>query len=206
VRVSVLNVVEIAAVAAFAYSGAVTARKRGMDIVGVSALAIINGLAGGMVRDTLIDHPVIALYDRRLLVTCLVVATAVALLGDHINATLVEVIDAVGLGLFTVLGTRRALDTNVTAIAAVLLGAVTVAVGSLLRDVLAGDRPTVFYRSQLYVTASVIGSIAYVIGAQTTVSRQVLLFSCAALATSLRLAAWRFDWTAPIPGGRRPTQ
>jgi uncharacterized membrane protein YeiH len=201
-----MNIVEIAAVAAFAYSGATTARKRGMDIVGVSALAIINGLAGGMVRDTLIDRPVLALYDRRLLVTCLVVATAVALLGDHINATVVEVIDAVGLGLFTVLGTRRALDTNVTAIAAVLLGAVTVSVGSLLRDVLAGDRPTVFYRSQWYVTASVIGGITYVALAQTSISRQVLLFGVAALATTLRLAAWKFDWTAPIPGGKRPTQ
>jgi uncharacterized membrane protein YeiH len=156
-----------------------------------------------MVRDMLIDRPVIALYDGRLLVTCLCVAAAVALVGERLDPRLVEIIDAVGLGLFTVLGTRRALDTNVTLVAAVLLGAVTVAVGGVLRDVLAGDRPAVFYRSQWYVTASVIGATAYVALAQTSVPRQPLLFGVAGATTALRLGAWRFGWHVPVPAERR---
>jgi uncharacterized membrane protein YeiH len=50
------SVIEVVAVGAFAYSGADLARRHGMDIVGLAALAVINGLAGGIVRDVSSDH------------------------------------------------------------------------------------------------------------------------------------------------------
>ncbi len=82
VSVTLLNVGEIAAVAAFGYSGAEVARRHGMDIVGLVALAVVNGLAGGVTRDVLIGRPVLALNDTRLLPTCLFGALVVMVFGS----------------------------------------------------------------------------------------------------------------------------
>jgi uncharacterized membrane protein YeiH len=61
--------------------------------------------------------------------------------GSIMPGRIIDTLDAIGLGLFTVLGTSRALNAGVTELDAVLLGAVTVGAGSVLRDVLAGDPP-----------------------------------------------------------------
>ncbi len=207
VSVTLLNVGEIAAVAAFGYSGAEVARRHGMDIVGLGALAVVNGLAGGVTRDVLIRRPVLALHDTRLLPTCLFGALVVMVFGSIMPVRVVDTLDVIGLGLFTVLGTRRALDAGVTEFAAVLLGAVTVGAGSVLRDLLAGDRPGLLYRSELYLIVSVAGGGLYVAGTHTALESFVLLLGVASLATLARLSALWLRWTSPVPGQlRRPTE
>jgi uncharacterized membrane protein YeiH len=197
------SVVEVVAVGAFAYSGADVARRHGMDIVGLSALAIVNGLAGGMVRDVLIGRKVLAFHDTRLLPTCLIAAIVVTVFGAVMPSRIVDTFDAIGLGLFTVLGTTRALDAGVTEVAAVLLGAVTVGAGSVLRDLLAGDPPGLLYRSELYLIVSVLGGALYVAGTHTSLDRSVLLLGIATIVTLSRLAALWFKLHSPVPGQRR---
>jgi uncharacterized membrane protein YeiH len=199
VGISLLGVVEIAAVASFAYTGAEVARARRMDVVGLASLAVVNGLAGGVVRDVLIGQPVLALHDARLLPTCLAVAAVVALFGSVARPWLIESLDAVGLGLFTVLGAARALDAGVTSLAAILLGSVTVAAGSVARDVLAGERPAVLYRSELYVIASCAGAALFVTGHRIGVRGSGWLLGVAASATALRLVARSRGWRSPVP-------
>jgi uncharacterized membrane protein YeiH len=202
VSVTLQSVVEVVAVGAFAYSGADVARRRGMDIVGVAALAVVNGLAGGIARDVLIGRRVLALHDSRLLPACLLGAVVVALFGSIMPGRIVETLDAIGLGLFTVLGTGRALDTGVTELAAVLLGAVTVGAGSVLRDLLAGDRPGLLYRSELYLIVSVTGGALYVALRRTTLDSSVLLLGIATIVTLARLGALWLKWNSPVPGQR----
>jgi uncharacterized membrane protein YeiH len=194
------SVIEVLAVGSFAYSGADVARRRGMDIVGVAALAVVNGLAGGIARDVLIGRTVLALHDTRLLPACLVGAVVVTIFGSIMPGRIVDTVDAIGLGLFTVLGTGRAIDAGVTELAAVLLGAVTVGAGSVLRDVLAGDRPGLLYRSELYLIVSVTGGALYVAGRHTIIDRSVLLLGIAAAVTVARLGALWLRWNSPVPG------
>lgn len=197
------SVIEVVAVGAFAYSGADLARRHGMDIVGLAALAVINGLAGGIARDVLIGRPVLALHDARLLPTCLIAAVTVMVFGSIMPGRIIDTLDAIGLGLFTVLGTSRALNAGVTELAAVLLGAVTVGAGSVLRDVLAGDPPGLLYRSELYLIVSAIGGAFYVAGTHTTLHPSVLLLGIAAVVTLTRLSALWLRWHSPVPGQRR---
>jgi uncharacterized membrane protein YeiH len=203
VSVTLQSVVEVVAVGAFAYSGADVARRRGMDVVGLAALAIVNGLAGGIARDVLIGQPVLALHDTRLLPTCLIAAFVVMVFGSIMPSRVVDVLDAIGLGLFTVLGTTRAVDAGVTELAAVLLGAVTVGAGSVLRDVLAGDPPGLLYRSELYLIVSVAGGALFVAGTHTAIDRSVLLLAIAVAITAARLAALWLRVHSPVPSQRR---
>jgi uncharacterized membrane protein YeiH len=202
VSVTLQSVVEIVAVGAFAYSGADVARRHSMDIVGLAALAVVNGLAGGIARDVVIGRPVLALNDNRLLPACLI-AAVVMVFGSIMPGRIVDTLDAIGLGLFTVLGTTRALDAGVTELAAVLLGTVTVGAGSVLRDLLAGDRPGLLYRSELYLIVSVLGSALFVAGTHTSVDRSVLLLGTAVIVTVARLAALWLRVQSPVPGQRR---
>jgi uncharacterized membrane protein YeiH len=205
VSVTLQSVVEIVAVGAFAYSGADVARRHAMDIVGLAALAVVNGLAGGIVRDVVIGRPVLALNDNRLLPACLIAAVVVMVFGSIMPGRIVDTFDAIGLGLFTVLGTTRALDAGVTELAAILLGTVTVGAGSVLRDLLAGDRPGLLYRSELYLIVSVIGGALFVAGTHTSVDRSVLLLGTAVVVTVARLAALWLRVQSPVPGQRRRT-
>lgn len=197
--ISLVGVVEVAAVGAFAYTGAEVGRRRQMDVVGVTSLAIVNGLAGGMVRDVLIDRSPVALHDARLLPTCLVAALVVMVFGAVAKAWIIEALDAVGLGLFSVIGTSVALDAGVTSLAAVLLGAVTVAAGGVARDVLAGERPAVLYRSELYVIVSTVGGAVYVLARRAGVGGSGLLLGVAGAIAVARLLARRLGWNSPVP-------
>lgn len=202
VNETLLRVIETAAVAAFAYGGAQTARSRGMDIVGIAVLAVVSGLAGGVLRDIVIDAPVLAVHDGVLLPVCLLVALVVGASGASVHRTVVDVVDAVGLGLFTVIGTERALDAGVTPLAATALGAVTVAAGSVARDVLAGDRPALLYRSELYVILSAAGGGLYVLGDRFEVPPGGSLAGIAASVTVLRLVSLRRGWLSHTPSSR----
>jgi uncharacterized membrane protein YeiH len=45
-------------VAVFAVSGALTAGRRGMDLFGVTVVAVVTAVGGGTLRDVLLDRPV----------------------------------------------------------------------------------------------------------------------------------------------------
>jgi uncharacterized membrane protein YeiH len=101
-----------------------------------------------------------------------------------------------------VLGTRRALDAGVTELAAILLGTVTVGAGSVLRDLLAGDRPALLYRSELYLIVSAVGAGLYVAGTHSALAPSAVLLAVAAIVTVGRLSALWLRWNSPVPGQR----
>jgi uncharacterized membrane protein YeiH len=59
-----LRVIDLAGVFANALLGGIVAREQRMDPVGFVVLAILSGLGGGIIRDTLLQHgPPVALTD-----------------------------------------------------------------------------------------------------------------------------------------------
>ena len=154
---------DVLAAVVFAVSGALVASRKGLDIMGFMWLAVITGVGGGTVRDLILDVPVFWVQQPVHVAACLV--TAVVL---HFVAPLVESrsrtllwFDAFGLALVTVAGTAKALDVAAPALVAIAMGAVTGAVGGILRDTL-GQVPSVLLRHEIYVTASVLGACPYV--------------------------------------------
>ena len=66
---------EVAAIFAGALAGGMTAVRLKFDITGVMVLAVVNGLGGGIIRDTLLqDYGVFALDEPRALGAVLVAA------------------------------------------------------------------------------------------------------------------------------------
>jgi uncharacterized membrane protein YeiH len=155
-------------VAVFAVSGALVAARRGMDPFGFALLATVTGIGGGTLRDLLLGiRPVFWIADPRDVVLCLGLAAALFALGPAqverleggAHGRLLIWADALGLALFAVVGTRRALGAGVSMLSAVALGTITATFGGIVRDLLAGTVPLVL-RREIYVTAAALGAAA----------------------------------------------
>ena len=73
------------------------------------------------------------------------------------------VIDALGLGLFAVNGTAKALAYGSSGMTAVFLGMFTALAGGLIRDLFIGDVPMIIRDKHLYAVPSFIGCILTVL-------------------------------------------
>src|SRR6476660_2192606 len=188
---------------AFALSGALLAVRRQFDFVGMAVLATVTAVGGGVIRDVLIgDIPPAALTDPWSLLLPLA-ATVLTFFFHPRVAQLgrtVERFDAVGLGVFCATATTKAAATGIPPMAAVLLGTITGVGGGILRDVLAGQTPSVLRQdSRLYAIPAVAGSILVAVAYSFGYSNTVVQAAAAAGICGFRLLALRFKWNAPVP-------
>lgn len=199
--------IDLTGVFVFALSGASLAARKGFDAVGVLVLALVTGLGGGMVRDVLLaSGPPVALREADYLLVPAVAAGIVLLVPRLVERLRrpVLVFDAMGLGLFAVTGTVRALGHDLDAGAAVLLGALTAVGGGIMRDVLASEVPLIFRAdSRLYAVPAILGAAGVVVLWETGTYTTVAGFAVAGGVVAVRLLALRFRWGAPTPRDRR---
>jgi len=196
---------ETIGVAVFALTGALVAARKGMDPFGFALLAIVTGVGGGTLRDLLIGtRPVFWVGDPSDVLVCIVVAGAVFLLGPARVAALdggrrghmLLWADALGLALFAIVGTNRALAAGVPPLSAVALGTVTATFGGITRDILAGTTPLVL-RKEIYVTAAALGA-AVMVGLRTLGLDAIAPVAGFGAAFSLRTLAILRGWSLPV--------
>lgn len=158
----VIAVIDLLAVAVFAITGALVAARREMDIIGFMFLGSVTGLGGGTFRDLVLGIPVFWVGRTEYLWVCLVASVitywAARLLVSRYKALLW--MDAVGLAMFSVAGAQKAVAVGAAPVVSVLMGVMTAAVGGLIRDIMAGEKPFLFDR-EIYATAAASGVMAY---------------------------------------------
>ncbi|WP_281024041.1 trimeric intracellular cation channel family protein [Microvirga flavescens] len=165
---SFLNAIpfEAIGVAVFALTGALMAARKGMDPFGFALLATVTGVGGGTIRDLLLGEPVFWVGKPTDVFVCLIVAEIVfalgpqrvaALEGGRRRGLLLLWADALGMALFTVMGTGKALAAGVPFMSAIVLGTITATFGGIIRDILAATTPLVL-KKDIYVTAAALGS------------------------------------------------
>jgi uncharacterized membrane protein YeiH len=160
-------VIESSAVILAALSAMITAAKKKMDFVGVYALALVTSFGGGTIRDLLLDRRPffwVARYEYLIIVLALCVPFVYSKRLYSWSTTLVaraDIVDAIGLGFFTVSGTELAIQAGMPAIICALMGVITGTGGGVLRDLIVIEIPAVFQYGRLYATASVIGAAIY---------------------------------------------
>jgi uncharacterized membrane protein YeiH len=166
---------DLIGVAVFAASGASAAVSKRLDLFGVAFVGFVAALGGGIMRDLVIGSvPPLAFADWRYAVTAVVASVAVFWLHPQLKRLrrIVLVLDAAGLGLFTVTGTLKALAAGVPAVGACLIGMLTAIGGGLFRDLLTGEIPVLLQRDFYAVVAlggAILITIMPEIGARRTV-------------------------------------
>jgi uncharacterized membrane protein YeiH len=189
---------------AFALNGALTAvRLARVDIIGVITLGMVTALGGGMVRDIVLGHlPPATFRDWRYLAVAAggaLIAFAFARLLDKLSSP-IEILDAVGLGVFAVAGASKAMEFGLGPAQAIILGGVTAVGGGTLRDVLLHRLPSVMSEG-LYAIPALVGATitvgAYLFG----VYGLAAAISAAAACWLIRLVGVYFKLNAPRPRG-----
>jgi len=148
-----LRVIDLAGVFANALLGGIVAREQRMDPVGFVALAILSGLGGGVIRDTLLQHgPPVALTDYLYVTTALAGAIVAFLtpIHDRVWGAAFPVVDALALGCWAAAGAQKTLDVGLGWLPAVLLGTITAVGGGALRDLTVRRIPQIFGVNTLY--------------------------------------------------------
>ncbi len=142
---------DLIGVFAFAISGGLLAVRKGFELVGVTSLALVTALGGGVVRDLLLGATPPTAFSEVLYLVVALAAAAVVFLGHWmITRTLnraVLIFDAAGLGLFCVTGAIKASTLGASLVGAILIGVISAAGGGIIRDVLANEPPSLFHRS-----------------------------------------------------------
>jgi len=203
------NVLNLIGLFAFAVSGALLAVRRQFDLVGMAVLATITALGGGIIRDVLIGAiPPAALRNTWWLAVPLVATVVVFFLHRPVGRLNRAVLffDAIGLGVFCAAGTSKAIAFGLVPLAAILMGTITGIGGGMLRDVLAGEIPSVLRKdSKLYAVPAVLGSTVVAVAHAAGLDGVWVQVVAAALIIGLRmLALWR-GWGAPVAwDGRVP--
>ena len=193
---------------AFAVSGALVAVQRKMDIFGVLVLSFVTAVSGGIVRDLLIGSvPPAAFRDWHMLSIAVVAGVVCFFAGPWLIRLSypIQLFDAVGLGIFAVIGTQKALQFGIEPIMAGTLGVVSGIGGGVLRDVLANRDPVVLNKD-IYASAA-IASVLVVLAAHA-LGWQIdgVLLPAVALCFMLRVLAIYRGWALPIaPWSPRPT-
>jgi len=146
-------------VAVFAVSGALSAGRAGLDLLGVLVIASFTAIGGGTVRDLLLNrHPIFWIRDPTYLA---VIAATAFLTVAYVRlfpppGGVLLVADALGLAIFAMSGAEIAENERLPAIIVVLMGTMTGVAGGVLRDVLS-DRLPLLLQRDIYATAAIAG-------------------------------------------------
>ena len=158
-----LFIIDILGTSSFAISGAFLAMQKRLDPFGVLVLAFVTAIGGGTLRDMMIGNlPVSWLRNETATLVIFISAVVTMFFGrylKHLNTTLF-LFDALGLGLFTIIGIELALEKDFSIGVCIALGTVTACFGGVIRDVLLNDVPLLF-RKEIYALACISGGLMY---------------------------------------------
>lgn len=190
---------DLVGVSVFALSGALAAVRARLDIFGVIVIAAVTALGGGVLRDTLLAaNPPYSFRHWPYLLAPVLAGMMVFWWHPQIARLRkpVLVLDAAGLGLFTVTATERSLDAGLSLAAACVVGVITAIGGGVLRDVLLRQIPVVLQR-EIYAVAALVGAALVCLGRAVDRLGTPWLIATAVVVFAVRLLALLRHWSAP---------
>lgn len=184
----------------FALSGALTGVRQRLDVFGVLVLSFAAANSGGIIRDVLIGAtPPVAINDWRYLAVSMLAGIVTFYRYPNIDRLRSPVLlcDAVGLALFAVAGTDKALAFHLGPVASIMLGMLTAIGGGIARDMLVAEIPTVL-RADFYAIAALAGATVVVIGRELQLPSLAVAVVGGLICFGLRFLAIRRKWRLPI--------
>lgn len=196
---NLLHIIDILGTFAFAVSGAFAAMEKKLDPFGVIILSFVTAIGGGTLRDLLIgDTPVGWLRDGTTTLVIIAAAIGTMLFGRFLKkaTTTLFLFDALGLGLFTLIGVEKGLQLHFSIGICIALGTITGSFGGVIRDVLLNNVPLVF-RKEIYASVSIAGGLLYFILLKVSLEADIANVICIAFIFISRILVVRYKLALP---------
>lgn len=194
-----LYFLDMVGVIACAIAGTLLAQHKGFDIAGCILVSMVNAIGGGTLRDMALNrHPLFWMTDLNYIVVITITSLVLQIFFHlyHKIDNALKFFDAIGLAAFSVIGFKVALVQDMSPIIAIMMGVWTAIIGGLLRDIICNEIPLLLQR-EIYITASVVGSLTYLVleywGVDAVVNEFIMLF----IIFAVRMLALKFDWHLP---------
>jgi len=185
--------------AAFAISGALFAINKKMDPFGVLIIAFVTAVGGGTLRDMLIGrNPVAWMTDLNYIYVIFIAVTLAILFRKKIAylSKSLFLFDTIGLGIFTIIGTKIGIQNNLHPMISVSLGMITATFGGVIRDTLSNEIPLIFHK-EIYATACIVGAVTYLILNQFQIDQNINHILTTLMVITVRLIAVKFKLQLP---------
>ena len=199
------RVLEYIGTASFSVSAVLVAIKYRLDLFGVVVLALTTALGGSIIRDVIlnispptafinVNYFAISFISATLMILFIkIVAKSSSILSiarsSKIFNSMLVFFDAVGLGIFTISGTRISVNYmhGNNYFLCIFVGVLTGVGGGILRDVFVNRRPIIL-RKEIYALASIVGSLVFCVF-YNTIPYAICLYGCTFLIIAIRLIA-----------------
>ncbi|HLP05309.1 MAG TPA: trimeric intracellular cation channel family protein [Paludibacter sp.] len=197
-----IHVIDYAGTFAFAISGIRLASAKQFDWFGAYVVGLVTAIGGGTLRDLLLDvTPFWMSQPSYLVVTGMALLFVIAFgkLVIHLKYTFF-IFDAIGLGLFVVVGIEKSLTAGFPFWVSILMGMITGSVGGVVRDMLINEVPLIF-RKDIYALACVVGGIVYFACAKANLVPALTQALSALSVILVRVVAVYFHISLPVLKG-----
>ncbi|MFN7098893.1 MAG: trimeric intracellular cation channel family protein [Flavobacterium sp.] len=184
---------------AFAMSGALTAMSKKLDPFGVFIIAFVTAVGGGTLRDVLIGKtPVGWMLDLKYVYVIFIGFVLAIVFRKKLDKlrTSLFLFDTIGLGVFTLIGLEKGLETGLHPVICVALGTMTACFGGVIRDILCNEIPVIF-RREIYATLCIVGGVLFFVLRSMNLENDLLYLLSSSIIISLRLMAVKFKWYLP---------
>lgn len=194
-----LSTLYVLGITAEAMTGALSAGRKNMDWFGVMFVASATAIGGGTVRDILLGHYPLTWVENPqfLVITCVagVVTTGIAKWVIKLKGLFIR-LDALGLIVFSIIGTKVALNMGLHPIICIVSAVVTGVFGGLLRDLICRQSPLVLHE-ELYASVALLASVLYLTLMYFGINEVTSTIATLIAGYLLRMASVRFKWKLP---------
>ena len=190
----------------WAVSGAIVGLHKRYDFAGVLVVSLVAATGGSLLRDGLLLQRTPPVLSDGYYIPLIIAAVAVvSLFRRQITRMrfidrLINIIDAVGVPAFAVIGMQLSLRAGIPLPGVVLIGVVNGFGGGLLRDILVGNPPYALIPGTLNVSVAIFVCILFVaLVAGVGISREFAGWIVIGLFFTIRILSIRYGWrTKPI--------
>lgn len=203
---TLLDLLDAAAVFVFALTGALVASRAQLDLVGFAFVASLTAVGGGTLRDLILDRNPVFWVAQPGFIAVAVAAAVIVFFTAHLfesRLRLLTWLDALALAVAVPAGVGVALATGQHWAIVLLMGVATGCLGGLMRDVVCNEVPLVLKQGELYLSAAFAGAGA-ALAALAVLPTGPALIVCALVTFVLRAGSLLFGWRLPVYRSRPP--
>jgi uncharacterized membrane protein YeiH len=190
-------IIKVLGTIAFAISGALTAMNKKLDPFGVFVISFVTAVGGGTLRDVMIGRTPVTWMLHIEYVYLIIVGFLMAIIFrkklDRLRISLL-LFDTIGLGVFTLIGLQKGIETGLHPVICVALGTMTACFGGVIRDILCNEIPVIF-RREIYATICIFGGIIFFLLKKLNLNNDILYLVTSLVMIGLRLMAVKFKWS-----------
>lgn len=184
---------------AFAISGIRLASAKNFDWFGAYVVGLVTAIGGGTLRDLLLGLTPFWMTQPSYLIVTAIALISVILFSKYLIrlSNTFFIFDAIGLGLFVVVGIERTLMQDFPFWVAILMGMITGSAGGIFRDILINEVPLIF-RKDIYALACVVGGLVFFCCYKLGASNVLTQIISAVSVILVRILSVKFHISLPV--------